>query len=91
VNYLQRENLRLFLAWQEKWRRCYVEADPWPPAARTLFDRHLERKRQFARLWLATKSARWRKPTHQEPIARPKPPGPLPCASARALMRWRQR
>jgi hypothetical protein len=71
MNYLARENLRLFLAWQEKYRRGYVEQDAWPLNVRLLFDLHLERKRCVARLWLAEKSRRWRKqvmPQEPRPI-----------------------
>lgn len=61
MNYLQRENLRLFLAWQEKYRRCYVEPDPWPEMAMGFFDRELNAKRRAARAWLAEESERWKK------------------------------
>lgn len=61
VNYLSRLNLECFLGWQEKYRRCYVEADPWQMPVRLMFDRSLERKRLAARAWLNEKSSRWRK------------------------------
>jgi len=60
-DYLKAANLECFLAWQEKYRRCYVEADPWAGGARLLFDRHYERKRRAARFWLVEKSSRWRR------------------------------
>lgn len=61
MNHLARQNLEYFLAWQQKWRRGYVERDPWAGAARVLFDRHLALKRSKARAWLETESSRWRK------------------------------
>jgi hypothetical protein len=61
MNYLQQRNLECFLAWQEKYRREYVEHDPWAGVIRYLTDGFLEQKRRIARDWLATQSARWRK------------------------------
>src|SRR5271154_4360535 len=60
VNHIQRENLRLFLEWQEKYRRCYVEFDAWPLGMRLLFDRFFAAERAKAREWLTTKRARQR-------------------------------
>jgi hypothetical protein len=61
LNHLQQRNLECFLEWQQKYRRCYVEADPWAGGARLLFDRHLDVKRRAARAWLSGNSPRWKK------------------------------
>lgn len=68
MNYLQRANLDLLVAWREKYTRCYTEPDPWPFNVRVLLDARLERKRQEARAWLAERSPRWRKKSRVRPI-----------------------
>jgi hypothetical protein len=53
MDYMMRRNLDLFLAWQEKFRRGWVEPDPWSPTMRYLYDKDLSAKRAAARRWMA--------------------------------------
>lgn len=58
-DHIKQRNLECFLAWQNKFRRGYVEPDPWPPVLRYLYDRDLGRKRKEAAAWMS--SCPWRR------------------------------
>jgi hypothetical protein len=61
MNYLERENAILLNKWHLKYLTNCVEADPWPPYIRDMFNRELGSKLVHARAWL-TKRFGSRKP-----------------------------